>query len=330
MDASARRRASNRARAETRDDERVRARPIIPGQRVKITRRCHDRRMFLHPFGDRRKAHTAKQMVQFYGYTTARAVLKYKVLFHGAEQMGDHHHQDITDKLGNRPNYKNSVHTNLAKGINARLGRFDALWSPGGSCDTETQSDEETLYDLAYTDVNAVEAGLVKWGYLWPGFTTYGWRFGETRVFRRPDWYYDPKNRDNPPEVELTRVRPPGIFPNLSDDELSEKLMQLCRELEVDKQRRMREENRRFMGVKKLMKQQWWRKAVSTEERFTLKPTVASSDDERRAAALEALRLWREQYAKQREAFRQGLDPIFPYGTYMLRVIYNVRVAKPP
>ncbi len=28
--------------------------------------------------------------------------------------------------------------------------------------------------------------GLVKWAELWPGFTSAGWAFGETRTFKRP------------------------------------------------------------------------------------------------------------------------------------------------
>ena len=197
--ASAARRKANRARGKARDYERVRARAVLPNTRVMITRRCHDRRFFLSAFGDPRKGHTPEETSNFYGYTVARAVKKYGALFHGGVQMGDHHHNNITDRLGNRPGYKNSVHGNLARGLNARFGRFDSVWSGGGSCDTVTPSDDKTLEDMAYSDCNPQRAGLVKWGYLWPGFTTYGWRFGETRVFKRPDWYYDPKKPDSRP-----------------------------------------------------------------------------------------------------------------------------------
>ena len=319
----------NRARAAARTHKRVRARAVVPGARVLVTRRCHDRRFFLSPFGDPRKGHTAEQTTNFYGYTLARAALKYGTQIHAACQMGDHHHLSITDVLGNRPNFKNSVHGNLARGLNGRFGRFDTVWSGGGSCDTVAPSDHQSLDDLAYTDCNPVTSGLVKWAHLWPGFTTYGWRFGETRTFKRPDWYYDPENPDNDETITLTRVRPP-VFLELSDDELFDKLMARCMEIQRAKQDEYDAQNRRFMGVKKLAKTKWWKRAKSWEDRFTQIPTVAASDRSKRIAQLKRDAKWRAEYAEQRENLRAGQPTKLPYGAYLLPRIYGVPMAKPP
>ncbi len=70
-----------------------------------------------------------------------------------------YHHTSVTDRLGNRPGFKNSVHGNLARGLNARFGRFDSVWSGCGSCDTVAPTDDESLEDLAYTDCNPVTSG---------------------------------------------------------------------------------------------------------------------------------------------------------------------------
>lgn len=328
--ASARRRAVNRAHALKREHKRVRARPILADERVKITLRCHDRRLFLSPYGDPRKGRTADELRNFVGYVIGRAQLKYGFEFHGGVVMGDHVHYDTTDVRANRPRYKDSIHTCLARGINARLGRSDAMWSPGGSCDTTTPTDEENLRDLAYTDVNPVKAGLVKWGHLWPGFTTFGWRFGETRAFRRPDWFFDPDNPENPPVVTVMRVRPKGSYPDVSNDELSALLMRLCREKQREKQREMKAKHRRFMGLKKLARTKWWRQAVSWEDRFTTKPRVASADKWKRIEALQRNRDWARSYAKAYDEYCRGLDPVFPHGTYLMRVRYGVRVAERP
>ncbi len=301
----------------------------MPGARVLLTRRCHDRRLFLSPFGDPRKGHTAEQTKNFYGYTLARAVFKYGALAHAACQMGNHHHLSITDVLGNRPNFKNSMHGNLARGLNARFGRFDSVWSGDGSCDTVAPTDLETLDDLAYTDCNPVTSGLVKWAHLWPGFTTYGWRFGETRTFERPDWYYDPDSPDNPEFITLTRVRP-AIFLELSDDELFDKLMERCLEIQRDKQAEYQRENRRFMGVKKLAKTKWWKRAKSWEDRFTMIPTVAASNKHKLAAQLKRDAEWRVEYAEQLVNLRAGRPATLPHGSYFLPRIYGVPVAKPP
>ena len=327
---SARRREANRAHGKRRAHPRVRARPVCPGDRVKTTIRCHERRFFLTPYGPPRDGMSldecAEELRNFVGYTFARAQLKYGFAFHAGNAMGNHPHYDTTDRDGNRPRYKNSIHSSLARGINAKLGRFDSFFEGGGSCDTITDSDEQTLLDLAYTDINPVAAGLVKWGDLWPGFTTYGWRFGEGRTFRRPDWFFDPENPDNPEEIELVRVRPDGLYPELSDKELTAKLMELCRKLE----REIQANTKRFLGLKKLAKTKWRNAPKTPEDRFTVEPKVASSDRWRRIAAIERNKEWNAHYARSREAHARGENPIFPYGTYLLRVRYNVRVAPRP
>ncbi|MEM6292791.1 MAG: hypothetical protein AAGA54_16070 [Myxococcota bacterium] len=285
--------------------------------------------MFLSPFGDPRRGHTAGETENFYGYTMARAVLKYGVELHAATQMGNHHHTSVTDRFGNRPNFKNSVHGNLARGLNARFGRFDSVWSGGGSCDTVTPADDATLEDLAYADCNPVTSGLVKWGHLWPGFTTYGWRFGETRTFKRPSWYYDPESDDNPDTLTLTRVRPP-IFLELSDDDLFGKLMQRCFEIQRAKQAEYQATNRRFMGVKKLAKSKWWKRAKSWEDRFRTVPTVAASQKSKRVTQLRRDAKWREDYAEQRENLRAGRAVKLPCGAYCLPRLYSIPVEDPP
>ena len=328
-DASAKRRQRNRDRASKRTHDRVRARPIIPGARVLVTRRCHDRRLFLSPYGDPRKGHTAEEMENFFGYTLARAVLKYGVQPHAATQMGNHLHVSITDVLGRRPDFKNSLHGNLARGLNARFGRFDSVWSGGGSCDTVAPSDDESLDDLAYADCNPVTSGLVKWAHLWPGFSMYGWRFGESRTFRRPDWYYDPENPDNPEFITLTRVRP-AIFEDLTDDQLFDKLMARCIEIQRAKQAAYKATNRRFMGLDKLAKTKWWKRAKSWEDRFTQIPTVAASTKNKRIAQLKRDAKWRADYAEELAKFKAGQPATLPNGAYFLPRIYNVPVAQPP
>ena len=326
---SARRRAANRARGEARPHRRVRARPIYEDTRVKITRRCHDRRMYLTPFGDPRRGHTAEETANFCGYTFARAQRLYGFKFHAATVMGNHHHLDATDVRGNRPYFKNSIHSVMARGFNARFGRFDSMWSGGGSCDTVTPSDDQALEGIAYTDVNAVSAGLVKWAEDWPGFSTYGWRFGETRVFIRPHWFFDPKNPDNPETIRLTRVRP-NIFPELSDDELFDRLMEKCREVEAKCHGEMKAANRRFMGIKKLQRTKWWKRAKSPEARFKTVPTVASSQADLRAAELARQAAWRAAYADALDKNDRGEPAALPFGAFLLVRYYGFPMADAP
>ena len=290
---------------------------------MKITRRCHERRLFLATGKD------PEAITNLFGYALGLALQRTGTQLHAAIQMGNHIHLDVTDVHGNRPAFKNSLHGNLARALNARRGRFDKFWSGGGSCDTCQPTDEQSLEDLAYTEANPVTAGLVKWAERWPGFTTAGWRFGETRTFRRPEGYFDPDNPDNPPEVHITLVRP-KIFLDLSDDALFERKQDRVREISLEKQEEMRKQNRRFMGERKLAKEHWNRSPTSWENRFTVTPKVAASCRWRRLAQLQRDRDWERRYAEELAKHRRDKTGVFPPGTYWLRVHCNVQVAQAP
>lgn len=309
----------------TREHARVRARPIYPGRRVKITRRCVERKLLLTP-------DDAGEVEQLVGFTLGLALRNNGQQLHAACAMSNHMHEDVTDVLGTLPSFKNSLHANIARSMNAKRGRFDKFWSAEGSCDTAQPTDEESLDDLVYTLTNPVDAGLVKWGHRWPGFTTYGWRFGETRVYKRPSWFFDPSNGEIPDSVSITLVRP-DIFRHLTDDELYDLLMQRVRQRELEIHRKMRKLRRRFVGEHKLCKQRWERTSMSYEERFTVTPKVASSSKWLRLAQLQRDREWEAEYAASRAVLLAGGKPEYPPGTYWMRIHAGVAVragTSPP
>lgn len=321
--ASAKRRARNKARGSERAYSRVRARPVIPGTRLKITRRCLEQRMFLAPGPD------PEEMENFFGYLLGVALERYNMQFHAGCQMGNHYHVDVTDVDGERVGFKTSFHGNLARGLNARRGRFDTFWEAGGSCDTCQPTDDESVEDLAYTEANPVEAGLVRWARRWPGFTSHGWKFGETRTYKRPSWYVDPDNVENPEEVHITRVRP-DILPELSDEELYEHLMEQVRRRELAKQAEVKKANRRFKGERKLAKERWDSVPKTPQDRFKIRPKIVASSRWKRLAQLQRDRKWEREYATALEALRNGERPVFPYGTYLLHVRYGIPRAEAP
>jgi putative transposase len=320
--ASAVRRAENRARGQARGYPRVRARPTHSGRSYKVTRRCLGRLLLLSP------GHEAEELFNFIGYCLAYAADLYGIQIHASVWMSNHHHTDVTDPDGNLVPFKQLLHSLIARGRNARLGRHDAFWSGDDACDTRRSTDDESLGDLVYTLTNPVKAGLVKRGRLWPGFTTIGWRFGETRTFKRPDWFFDESGR-MPEEVSLTLVRPP-IFSKLDDTELYERLMAEVSAREVEIQRELREKGRRFMGLRKLAKQHWNRAPQSYEERFTATPKYAASSKWLVLSELQRDRRWERQYAAARELLRAGKPAVFPAGTYWMRRFAGVTVARQP
>jgi putative transposase len=320
--ASAARRAKNRARGQNRGYPRVRARPIHAGRSYKITRRCIGQLLLLSP------GTNPKDLANFIGYCLAYAATRYGIQVHASVWMSNHHHTDVTDPHGNLVPFKQLLHSMIARGRNARLPRQDSFWSGDDACDTRRSTDDESLGDLVYTLTNPVEAGLVKWGRLWPGFTTSNWRFGETRTFRRPDWFFDAKG-EMPDEVSLTLVRP-RIFVELDDDALYDRLITEVRACEVAIQRELREKGRRFMGLRKLARQHWNCAPRSFEERFEVAPKHAASSKWFVLAELQRDRVWEQQYAAARALLRAGMVAVFPAGTYWMRCFAGVAVAAQP
>ncbi|HVI00340.1 MAG TPA: hypothetical protein VM869_16600 [Enhygromyxa sp.] len=320
--ASAARRAANRARGRNRTHPRVRARPIHAGRSYKITRRCVGRVMLLSP------GFEGKELRDFIGYCLAYAANRYGIQVHASVWMSNHHHTDVTDPHGNLVPFKQLLHSMIARGRNAQLGRFDSFWSGDEACDTRRPTDAQTLRDLVYTLTNPVKAGLVKWSSLWPGFTTADWRFGEMRTFKRPDWFFDDDGQ-MPDAVSLTLVRPP-IFRELDDDAMYDLLVAQVRAHEIECQREIRGKNRRFMGLRKLARQPSNVAPKSFEERFTIKPTVAASSKWLVLAQLQRDREWEREYATARALLLAGEPAVFPAGTYWMKRFAGAVAAQAP
>jgi hypothetical protein len=271
---------------------------------------------------------SAEELRNFIGYCLGYAAALYGIEVHASLWMSNHHHTDVTDPHGNLVPFKQLLHSMIARGRNAQLGRQDSFWSGDDACDTRRSTDDESLGDLVYSLTNPVKAGLVKWGRLWPGFTTLGWRFGETRTFRRPAWFFDASG-NMPEEVSLKLVRPP-IFPELDDEALYNLLLAKVHARESEIQRQFRDKGRRFMGLRKLEQQRWNRAPQSFEERFTVAPKYAASSKWLELAELQRDREWERQYAAARALLRAGKPAVFPPGTYWMRCFAGAVVARAP
>jgi hypothetical protein len=246
---------------------------------------------------------------------------------HAAVFMSNHYHIDVTDPHAKLPRFKQLLNSLIARAVNATRkprARFGGFWDRDAACDTHRPSDDETFLDLAYTIANPVTAGLVRHAAIWPGLTTAGWRFGETRSFKRPKEFFDPKTM--PAEVSLTLVRP-HVYPHLSDDQVYARLEAEVRRRELETEAKFRRESRRVVGVQKLRKQRWGGAPKSFDERFTVAPQVAASCKWKRLAQLLRNREWERLYAEARARLLAGVDVVFPAGTFQLRATAGVAVA---
>ena len=79
-----------------------------------------------------------------------------------------------------------------------------------------------------------------------------------------------------------------------------------------------------------MLTQSVWSRPGSFEQRRGLNPRVAARDKWKRLEALSRLTEFRRAYREAFTKLRAGArDTVFPAGTYLLRVVHNVRCALP-
>jgi hypothetical protein len=244
--------------------------------------------------------------------------------------MSNHYHLDLTDPHGQLPAFKCMLNAFIARALNAHRGRFDRFWSAEPGCDVEFIDDNDLIEGIAYTLTNPVTASLVRRGHRWPGLTTAGLKFGDVMRFNRPDFFFDPKNEDVPPFVEVRIVRP-SITSDLNDDELYAKIREVVVRREREAAEKMRREHRRFAGEQRITRQSWRRTPGSCDVRFASRPHLSSRHKWARIAALQRNADWDAAYGKAYDALSRGERNVeFPYGTYALHRFAGVRIAQAP
>lgn len=243
--------------------------------------------------------------------------------------MSNHLHLDVTDPYGVLPEFKTDFNAVLARAINALRGRFDRFWSADKPCDARLADDDDVLDTMAYTLANPTEAGLVKWGRRWPGFTTAGHPFGTRFEFARPAIFFDANG--SLPDTAVVTITRPDIYSEMSDSELYAELVTRTRGLEKAAQIEMRRGPGRFLGESRVLRQSWRDSPRSREDRFTQTPTLSARSKWTRVAQLRRDREWEAAYALAREQMLAGdFAVVFPAGTYWLRRFVGVNVALGP
>lgn len=130
-----------------------------------------------------------------------------------------------------------------------------------------------------------------------------------------------------PAEVEL-RLKLPD---HIEDKEgLLAEVERRVAEVEEKCARERQREGRRIVGRRRILRQSWRDNPDSYERRRTLNPRVVARDKWLRIALLQRNKEWQAQYREAFENLRRGLPAEFPYGTYALARIANVRVKPPP
>jgi REP element-mobilizing transposase RayT len=89
-------------------------RRVVPGVTYLVTRRCSERRFFLHP---------DPQVTWNFEYLLGVLAAKYGVEVHAYVVMSNHYHLVVTDVQGVMPDFQRELNSLLARSVNAFRGR---------------------------------------------------------------------------------------------------------------------------------------------------------------------------------------------------------------
>jgi REP element-mobilizing transposase RayT len=286
-------------------------RQILPGRTYLVTRRCLDRQFFLRP---------SAVVNQVLAYVLALAAQRYGVQIHAYCVLSNHLHLVLTDPHARLPAFQQYLASFVARALNAHLGRWEYFWAAGTYSAVVLGSPEDIISKAAYTLANPVAAGLVNAGHLWPGLWSAPASIGTTIRVKRPDHFFDEEG-DLPEYVDLELKVPAGFA---STQDFRDRL-----QAELSRQEQAaRDQNSAFLGVTRVQAQSPFARPKAGEPRRQLSPRVAARDKWRRIELLQQLESFLSDYWDALQVWREGkVDPVFPAGTYLMRVAHGVACA---
>ncbi len=299
----------------------MKARPVVPGSVIFLTRRIHKRQFLLRP---------SERLNKLLEYILAVVAERYEIALHAVCVMSNHWHVVLSDPHGSIVDFERDCHSVMARAVNTMYGDFESLWAREPSCRVQCAEPEDALDKIAYTLANPVEAGLVKFGKDWPGLR-FTWA-RRPRVVERPTVFFrDEKAGGRWPKLAtLVCHRPPG-FERHTDDELEAKISAATEARELSAREGMHGQGKRFLGRRGVRKQSRSACATSDEQRCGARPRVAARSKWARIELLQQNDAWLEAYEDAKARFRGGdSSAVFPFGTWKLRRYYSCLCDPPP
>ena len=286
-------------------------RQLLRGDSYLVTRRCFQRQFLLRP-----GAVTNEVLL----YQLALAAQRTGVKIHAYCVLSNHYHLVVTDPDARLPEFHQQLDSVVARAINALYGRWETFWKPGSYSAVPLRTPEDILDKTAYVLANPVAAGLVRRARAWPGLWSAPGDLGKKIEVRRPAHFFDPAGY-LPERLELEVTPPPGFA---SPDVFRHRLEAALAEREGAADRR----GRRFLGARRVLKQDPYARPAAREKRRGLNPRVAARDTWKRVELVLRLKTFLAAYRDALLLWREGrVEPIFPAGTYLMRVAHGVACA---
>lgn len=286
-------------------------RQVLPGAVYLITRRCLHREFLLRP---------GALVNQTFTYVLALAARRYGVKVHAFCVLSNHYHLVVTDPHARLPAFQQYLGAFVARAINASMGRWETFWAPHSFSAVALGTPEDIVSKAAYTLANPVAAGLVQAGHLWPGLWSGTESVGGTIRVKRPDHFFS-QDGVLPETVDLNVEVPDGFR---SPEAFRKQLQaELSRQEQVGRQ-----ETQAFLGTDRVLKQSPFGCPGPGGPRRGLSPRVASRDKWKRVELLQRLKTFLTDYREALACWRKReVAPVFPAGTYMMRVAHGVACA---
>lgn len=280
-----------------------------------ITRRCGAREFLLRP---------EEEVVGAFTYALGMALEKFEVGLLGGAAMSDHWHGTVHDFIAEIPSFMQYFHALVARSLNCKLGRWENFWSVEQVHICQLVEVRDVVAKTVYALANPVIEHLVEKAGHWPGFSTYAWLDGRTRIAKRPRFFYSEKTK-LPKLVALKLIAPPEFEGSF------EAWAAAVREGVAEKERAAAKERERtgtrIVGRKAVRAMSTRTRAASVAPRGGMKPFVAAKNLFARLAALDALDEFRRTYQFARLMFKFGWrDVPFPAGTWALARLVGVSV----
>jgi putative transposase len=290
-------------------------RQVLPGADYMITRRCSERRFFLHP---------DEQTNNAFIYCLALAAQRAKVELLFAQAMSNHYHAGIHDPLGNFPVFAEHFHALLARCQNAHLGRFENFWSSDPTSVVRLVEPNDVLEKMVYAYTNPAAADLVDSAEKWPGVSTFQAALTSGHIVAtRPKFFFRPDGKL--PELVTMNIARPHGFAGLTRVEWNELVTSRIRHVEAEHRERRRAAGKTVLGREAILGQRPFDSPKTPEPHFGISPRVAAKSKRPRIDALGRAKVFVERYRVAIKQWMAGVtNVVFPYGTYWMHKFARV------
>lgn len=288
-----------------------RARPVVVGSTVLITRRTLRRHFLLRPDSEVR---------QLFVYALAVSATRYGLAVHAFDVMSSHYHLVATDTRGELPDFLAFFHRLVALGLKVLREWEGAVWDNAQTSVVQLTTHEAIVNAVGYALTNPVAAGLVRYAREWPGAKSRVADLAGGRMrAARPGYYFDAENDYWPDYAELELGLPPSVAAE-DADAWRGAVRASVKEQEIRGREEVAEKGWNFLGADRAERVSPYDRATSIEALVSRNPTFAVGGvPGAYKAAIRTLRAFAAAYDAALERWCAGLrDAVFPAGTWWM------------